>query len=56
MTDPEREREVVGQAWRKVVSHDRYVTFPLDKVAVSQRMFHEILIFIGRLPAPLAPA
>jgi Transposase DDE domain group 1 len=40
----------------KVVSHGRYVTFRLAKVAVSRQMFADILSLIAGLRAPLAPA
>jgi Transposase DDE domain group 1 len=40
----------------KVVSHGRYVTFQMAKVAVPQKMFQEILLLIARLRAPPAPA
>jgi len=40
----------------RVVSHGRYVTFQLAEVAVSRRMFQEILSMIARLRAPPAPA
>ena len=40
----------------KVVSHGRYVTFQLAKVAVPRQVFSEILSLIARLRAPPAPA
>jgi hypothetical protein len=40
----------------KVVSHGRYVTFQMAKVAVSRQMFKEILSLIAQLRAPPAPA
>jgi len=40
----------------KVVSHGRYVTFQMAEVAVSRLMFRDILMLIGRLRAPPAPA
>ena len=40
----------------KVVSHGRYVTFQMAKVAVPRQMFAEILSLIARLHAPPAPA
>jgi hypothetical protein len=39
----------------KVVSHGRYVTFQMVEVAVSQKMFADILMLITRLRAPRAP-
>jgi hypothetical protein len=38
------------------VSHGRYVTFQMAEVAVSGRMFKEILMLIAQLRAPPAPA
>ena len=40
----------------KVVSHGRYVTFPMAEVAVSRLMFRDILMLIARLRAPPVPA
>jgi Transposase DDE domain group 1 len=40
----------------KVVSHGRYTTFQMAEVAVSRQSFQEILMLIGRLRAPPAPA
>jgi hypothetical protein len=40
----------------KVVSHGRYVTFQLAEVAVSRRMFSDIMSLITRLRAPPTPA
>ena len=40
----------------KMVSHGRYVTFQMAEVAVSERMFKDILMLIARLRAPPAPA
>ena len=40
----------------KVVSHGRYVTLQMAEVAVSRRMFQEILSLIAQLRAPPAPA
>ncbi len=39
----------------KVVSHGRYVTFQMAKVAVPRQMFQDVLRLIGRLWAPAAP-
>ena len=49
-------REKLIKIGAKVVSHGRYVTFQLAEVAVSRRMFAEILSVIARLRAPPAPA
>src|SRR5438094_4737937 len=49
-------REKLIKIGAKVVSHGRYVTFQLAEVAVSRRMFQEILSLISRLRAPPAPA
>jgi hypothetical protein len=40
----------------KVVSHGRYVTFQIAEVAVSRRMFREILMLIAQLRASPAPS
>ena len=40
----------------KMVRHGRYVTFQMAEVAVSRRMFGQILARIARLRAPPAPA
>jgi hypothetical protein len=40
----------------KVVSHGRYVTFQMAKVAVSRQMFAEILSLIARQQAAPVPA
>jgi hypothetical protein len=40
----------------KVVSHGRYTMFQMAEVAVSRRLFQEILMLIARLRAPPAPA
>ena len=37
-------------------SHGRYVTFQMAEVAVSRKMFADILSQIARLRAPPAPA
>jgi hypothetical protein len=39
----------------KVLSHERYVTFHMAEVAVSRRMFSDILCLIARLHTPPAP-
>ncbi len=49
-------REKLIKIGAKVVSHSRYVTFQMAEVAVSQKMFAEILTLIARLRAPPAPA
>ncbi len=49
-------REKLIKIGAKVVSHGRYVTFQMAEVAVSQKMFAEILTLIARLRAPPAPA
>src|SRR5271155_347716 len=49
-------REKLIKIGAKVVSHGRYVTFPLAEVAVSRQMFTEILSLIAELRAPPAPA
>jgi hypothetical protein len=49
-------REKLIKIGAKVVSHGRYVTFQMAKVAVSRQMFKEILMLIARLRAPPAPA
>jgi hypothetical protein len=40
----------------KVISHGRYVTVQMAKVAVSRQIFADILSLIGWLQAPPAPA
>jgi hypothetical protein len=49
-------REKLIKIGAKVVSHGRDVAFQLAEVAVSRQMFAEILVLIGRLRAPPAPA
>src|SRR6478672_4416906 len=49
-------REKLIRIGAKVVSHGRYVTFQLAEVAVSRRMFAEILSLIARMRAPPGPA
>jgi hypothetical protein len=49
-------REKLIKIGAKVVSHGRYVTFQMAEVAVSGRMFKEILMLIAQLRAPPAPA
>jgi hypothetical protein len=49
-------REKLIKIGAKLVSHGRYVTFQTAEVAVSQKMFAEILTLIARLRAPPAPA
>jgi hypothetical protein len=45
-------REKLIKIGAKVVSHGRYVTFQMAEVAVSRKMFAEILSLIARLRAP----
>ncbi len=40
----------------KVVRHGRNLAFQMAEVAVSQRMFGQILVRIARLRAPPVPA
>jgi hypothetical protein len=47
-------REKLIKIGAKVVSHSRYVTFQLAEVAVSRRIFAEILSLIARLREPHA--
>jgi hypothetical protein len=49
-------REKLIKIGAKAVSHGRYVTFQLAEVAVSRRIFADILALIARLRAPPAPA
>jgi Transposase DDE domain group 1 len=49
-------REKLIKIGAKVVSHGRYVTFQMAEVAVSRRMFKEILMLIAQLRALPAPA
>jgi len=49
-------REKLIKIGAKVVRHGRYVTFQLAEVAVSRRLFADILSMIARLRAPPAPA
>src|SRR5215217_5840030 len=49
-------REKLIKIGAKVVRHGRYVTFQMAEVAVSRRMFADILPSIARLRAPPAPA
>jgi hypothetical protein len=49
-------REKLIKIGAKVVSYGRYVTFQMAEVAVSRRMFAEILSLIAQLRAPPAPA
>jgi DDE family transposase len=49
-------REKLIKIGAKVVSHGRYVTFPIAEVAVSRQMFAEIRSLIARLRVPPAPA
>ena len=45
-------REKLIKIGAKVVAHGRYVTFQMAEVAVSRRMFADILSLITRLRAP----
>ncbi len=47
-------REKLVKIGAKVVTHARYVTFQMAEVAISQRLFKDILRRISRL-SPLAP-
>lgn len=49
-------REKLVKIGAKVVRHGCYVTFQLAEVAVSGRMFGQILARITRLRAPPVPA
>jgi Transposase DDE domain group 1 len=49
-------REKLVKIGAKVTSHGRYITFQLAEVAVSRKMFADILSLIARLRAPPAPA
>ncbi len=42
-------REKLIRIGAKILSHGRYVAFPMAEVAVSRRMFREILSLIARL-------
>jgi DDE family transposase len=45
-------REKLIKIGAKVTKHGRYVTFQMAEVAVSRRMFADILSLIARLRAP----
>ncbi len=49
-------REKLVKIGAKVVRHGRYVAFQMAEVAVSRRMFGQILAQIVRLRAPPVPA
>jgi hypothetical protein len=49
-------REKLIKIGAKVVSHGRYVTFQMARVAVPRQMFADILMLIARLRAPPASA
>ncbi len=49
-------REKLIKIGAKVVSHGRYTISQMAEVAVSERMFKDILMLISRLRAPPAPA
>ncbi len=48
-------REKLIKIGANIVIHGRYVTFQMAEVAVSRRMFRQILLLIARLRAPPAP-
>jgi hypothetical protein len=48
-------REKLIKIGAKVVTHGRYVTFPMAEVAVPRQMFAEILSLIAQLRALPAP-
>jgi hypothetical protein len=54
--DPEDLREELIKIGAKVVAHGRYVTLQMAEVAVSRRMFADILSLITWQRAPPAPA
>ncbi len=45
-------REKLVKIGARIVRHGRYITFQMAKVAVSGRMFRQILARIARLRAP----
>lgn len=49
-------REKLIKIGAKVVSHGRYIAFQMAEVAVSRRLFGDILRLIGTLRAPPTPA
>ena len=49
-------REKLVKIGAKMIRHGRYVTFQMVAVAVSRRMFGQILARIARLRAPPEPA
>ena len=49
-------REKLIKIGAKMIHHGRYVTFQMAEVAVSRRMFGQILARIARLRAPPVPA
>ncbi len=49
-------REKLVKIGAKMVHHGRYVTFQMAEVAVSGRIFGQILVRIVRLRAPPLPA
>ena len=51
-----RLREKLIKIGAKMARHGRYVTFQMAEVAVSRRMFGQILARIVRLRAPPVPA
>ena len=53
---PPRSREKLIKIGAKVVSHGRYVAFQMAEVAISRRLFAEILGLIDLLRAPPTPA
>jgi hypothetical protein len=49
-------REKLIKIGAKVVSHGRYVTFPMAEVAAPRQMFADIPSLIAPLRAPPTPA
>ena len=49
-------REKFIKIGAKVVSHGRYVAFQMAEVAISRRLFGDILRLIATLRAPSTPA
>lgn len=50
-----RQAWTTGATGARTVRHGRYVTFQMAEVAVSERMFEQILARIARLRAPPVP-
>ena len=49
-------REKLVKIGARMIRHGRYVTFQMAEVAVSARLFGQILARIARLRAPPVPA